>query len=87
MPYVLILLALCRRKPKDDAAVPDDLRQIRLIACGAFLIYAVAEVFKFQPTSTITTSSCMSGSCCACPWPRTMPWKPLPACAACRGGG
>ena len=49
VPYVLILLALCRRKPKDAPAVPDDLRQIRLIACGAFLIYAVAEVFKFQP--------------------------------------
>ena len=28
---------------------PTILRQIRLIACGAFLIYAVAEVFKFQP--------------------------------------
>ena len=49
VPYVLILLALCRRKPKAEAAVPDSLRQLRLIACGAFLIYFVAEIFKFQP--------------------------------------
>ncbi len=49
VPYVLILLALCRRKPKGAPAVPDDLRQLRLIAAGAFLIYAAAELFKFQP--------------------------------------
>lgn len=49
VPYVLILLALLRRRPKDALTVPDDLRQYRLIACGAFLIYVVAELFKFQP--------------------------------------
>lgn len=49
LPYVIILLALLRRKPKDALEVPDDLRQIRLIASGAFLIYAVAELIKFQP--------------------------------------
>ncbi|MCI6376559.1 MAG: hypothetical protein MR842_02195 [Clostridiales bacterium] len=49
VPYVLILLALCRRKPKGAPCVPDDVRQHRLIAAGAFLIYAVAELVKFQP--------------------------------------
>lgn len=49
VPYVLILLALCRRKPRDASSLPDDLRQHRLIAAGAFLIYAVAELVKFQP--------------------------------------
>lgn len=48
VPYVLILLALCRRKPKGEP-MPDDLRSARLIACGAFTIYLVAELFKFQP--------------------------------------
>lgn len=49
LPYLLILLALLRRKPKGLAQVSDELRWQRLIACGAFLIYAVAEVFIFQP--------------------------------------
>ena len=48
VPYILILLALLRRKPKGEA-MPDDLRQYRLIACGAFVIYLIAELFKFQP--------------------------------------
>jgi len=49
VPYALILLALCRRKPRGALSLPDDLRQHRLIAAGAFLIYAVAELVKFQP--------------------------------------
>ena len=48
LPYLLILLPLLRRKPRGED-VPDDLKQIRLIACGAFLIYLTAELFKFQP--------------------------------------
>jgi len=46
LPYLLILLALCRRKNAENAA---EVRQYRLIACGAFLIYLLAELFKFQP--------------------------------------
>ena len=48
LPYLLILLALLRRKPKDQP-MPDELRQQRLIACGAFLIYLIAEFILFQP--------------------------------------
>ena len=48
LPYLLILLALLRRKPKDQP-MPDELRQQRLIACGAFLIYGIAEFILFQP--------------------------------------
>ncbi|MBE5814574.1 MAG: hypothetical protein E7320_05110 [Clostridiales bacterium] len=47
-PYLLILLALLKRKPK-DAPMPDDVRQNRLIASGAFLIYLIAELIIFQP--------------------------------------
>ncbi|MEG1890034.1 MAG: hypothetical protein RR301_01375 [Clostridia bacterium] len=47
--YLLIGLALLRRKPKGEAALPLDIRQNRLIASGAFLIYAVAELVLFQP--------------------------------------
>lgn len=49
LPYLLILLAATRRKPKDAPALPDDIRQNRMLLCGAFLIYAVAEFFIFQP--------------------------------------
>ena len=49
VPYVLIFLALCRRKPRGLDALPDDIRQNRLLASGAFLIYIVAELVKFQP--------------------------------------
>ncbi len=49
LPYVLIFLPLLQRKPRGAERLPDDLRQHRLIACGAFLIYIVAELFKFQP--------------------------------------
>lgn len=49
VPYVLILLALCRRKPAGARELPAQVRQNRLIACGAFLIYVVAELVKFQP--------------------------------------
>ena len=48
LPYLLILLALCRRKPKGEP-MPADLHQHRLIACGAFVIYLVAEFILFQP--------------------------------------
>ncbi len=48
LPYLLILFALCKRKPKGEA-LSDDLRQNRLIACGAFLIYLIAEFILFQP--------------------------------------
>ena len=48
LPYLLILLALLRRKPKGQP-VPEDLRQYRLIASGAFLIYLIAEFILFQP--------------------------------------
>ena len=49
VPYLLIVLALCRRLPKEPGEEADAVRQHRLIASGAFLIYAVAELFKFQP--------------------------------------
>ena len=48
VPYILILLALLRRKKRGEC-LPDDLYQYRLIACGAFAIYLIAELFKFQP--------------------------------------
>jgi len=49
LPYLLILLALLKRKPKDAETLPDAIRQNRLIACGAFLIYLIAEFILFQP--------------------------------------
>ena len=48
LPYLLILLALCQRGRRGEP-LPDDLRQHRLIACGAFLIYLIAEFILFQP--------------------------------------
>ena len=48
LPYLLILLALLRRRPASQP-MPDSLRQNRLIACGAFVIYLVAEFILFQP--------------------------------------
>ena len=48
LPYLLILFALLKRAPKGEA-LPDDIRQNRLIACGAFLIYVIAEFILFQP--------------------------------------
>ena len=49
LPYLLILIAAFKRKPKGALALPDDIRQNRLILCGAFVIYAVAELILFQP--------------------------------------
>ena len=49
LPYLLILFALIKRKPGDAEKLPDDIRQNRLIACGAFLIYLIAELIIFQP--------------------------------------
>ena len=47
IPYLLIILALCKRKKSTtDLAT---LHQHRIIACGAFLIYIVAEFIIFQP--------------------------------------
>ncbi len=46
--YILILLALLKRKPAGQP-MPDDVRQNRLIASGAFLIYLIAELIIFQP--------------------------------------
>ena len=43
LPYLLILLALLRRGKGEEV------RQNRLIACGAFLIYLIAEFILFQP--------------------------------------
>ncbi len=40
LPYLLILLSLCQWKKRRD---------VRLIACGAFLIYLIAEFILFQP--------------------------------------
>ncbi len=48
LPYLLIIFALFRRKPKGEP-LPEDIRQNRLIACGAFLIYLIAELIIFQP--------------------------------------
>ncbi len=48
LPYLLILFARLRRKPKDQP-MPDDIRQNRLIASGAFLIYLIAELIIIQP--------------------------------------
>jgi len=55
LPYLLILLALCRRK--DKTAEPsesslrhnDEIFRHRLLAAGAFTIYVVAELILFQP--------------------------------------
>ena len=49
LPYLLILIAAFRRKPKNALAAPDDIRQNRLLLCGAMVIYAVAETIIFQP--------------------------------------
>lgn len=49
LPYLLILFALLKRKPKEAKTLPDDIRQNRLIASGAFLIYLIAELIIFQP--------------------------------------
>ncbi len=48
-PYLLILLSLMERKPKNDLTLSQPLYQKRMLACGAFLIYAVAEFIIFQP--------------------------------------
>ena len=53
-PYLLILLALLKRKPREleapgAAEEAAAVRQYRLIACGAFLIYGIAEFIIFQP--------------------------------------
>ena len=48
LPYLLILFAVLKRAPGGEA-LPDDIRQNRLIACGAFLIYVLAELILFQP--------------------------------------
>ena len=48
LPYLLILLALLQRGQKGEA-LPDAIRQNRLIASGAFVIYLVAEFILFQP--------------------------------------
>lgn len=52
VPYVLILLALLQRRPKGDLRGSDEDRAVsqnRMLACGAFLIYAAAEFIQFQP--------------------------------------
>lgn len=55
LPYLLILLALCQRRPPalptppGQEPSPDAIRQNRLLAAGAFTIYLVAELFLFQP--------------------------------------
>ena len=49
VPYVLILLALLRRMPKEPGEERSAVRQYRLIAAGACFIYLIAELFKFQP--------------------------------------
>ena len=48
LPYLLILLALCRRRKKGEP-LPNALRQNHLIASGAFFIYLLAEFILFQP--------------------------------------
>lgn len=47
--YLMIFLALFKRKPKDKMEIPSDIRQNRLLASGAFLIYLIAEFIIFQP--------------------------------------
>lgn len=47
--YLMIFLALFKRKPKGSAELPSDIRQNRLLAAGAFLIYLIAEFIIFQP--------------------------------------
>ncbi len=52
LPFLLILLALCQRYPREKAADPEEtarVRQNRLMAAGAFTIYLVAEFVLFQP--------------------------------------
>ncbi len=44
VPYGLIALSLLRRKGEEG-----EVRQIRLMASGALVIYVLAELFKFQP--------------------------------------
>ena len=48
LPYLLILLALCQRGRRGEP-LPDAIRQNRLLASGAFVIYLVAEFILFQP--------------------------------------
>ena len=48
LPYLLILLSLCQRGKKGEG-LPERIRQNRLIASGAFVIYLVAEFILFQP--------------------------------------
>ena len=48
LPYLLIILALCQRGKKGES-LPMRIRQNRLIASGAFLIYFLAEFILFQP--------------------------------------
>lgn len=56
LPFLLILLALCQRRPKNLLESPekplearDFIRQNRMIAAGAFTIFLVAEFILFQP--------------------------------------
>lgn len=49
LPYVLILLALLKRKPVGAVELPREIYQNRLLACGAFIIYLAVETVKFQP--------------------------------------
>ena len=56
LPYVLIFLALLERYPRGEAAAlagaaqhSRGVRQNRMIACGAFFIYGIAEFVLFQP--------------------------------------
>ena len=56
LPFLLIFLALFQRRPKKEKALfkpsleaRDFFHQNRLLACGAFLIYLIAEFIIFQP--------------------------------------
>ena len=49
LPYLLIAIAAFRRKPKGALRLPNNIRQNRLLLCGATVIYLVAEFILFQP--------------------------------------
>lgn len=49
LPYLFIVLALLKRKPKNSPLLPQELYQNRLLASGALVIYCAVETVKFQP--------------------------------------
>lgn len=52
IPYLLILMAALRRKPKEKLISPEEtaeLHKSRTLLIGGFSIYVIAELIRFQP--------------------------------------